>query len=401
MPHEEPPLAPTIDVVRGTADEGPDAENTAPPLLGPLDVRSVALTGLLVLAVVYSIYAARAVLMPITLALMLSFLLAPAVAGLERLRAPRPVATGIVLIALLGMLGYGGMLLAGPAAEWLDRAPQNLAQLRDRMQGITQEVERLSEATQSMEELAQGGRDGTGVTVSEGPSLSDRVFSGTRAFIGGGVVTLVLIYFLLSSGDLFLRKVVRALPRLRDKKRAVEIARATQKHISNYLFTISLINIGLAAAQAVALWLLGVPNAILWGVMAGLLNFLPYVGPIIGTSVMAMVAFFTFEDTGHAVLVPTTYLGISLLEGNLITPILLGRSLMLNPVMIFIWIIFWAWMWGIVGTLIAVPLLAAVKIFCDHIEPLAPLGDFLGGDSAVASSARRGTQAPDELPHRP
>lgn len=375
VPRERP--GPVPDSPRDGAP-APDLGKLAAFLRGPIDVRSLSLTGLFILATLYSIYVAREVLMPITLAFLLSFLLTPAVGWLRRLRLPQPLAAGLLMLALLGGTAYGIYRLSGPAVEWLDRAPQSFAQIERRLRTVIQGVERVAAATESVDEITRPGDEPAPVAVSDRPTLGQRIFSGTRATLVGGTVTLVLVFFLLAAGDLFLRKLVRVLPRLADKRRAVEIARAIQLHISGYLFTISLINVGLAVAQSLALWALGVPNPVLWGVMAGLLNYLPYVGPILGTTVVALVGLLAFDDLTRALLVPGTYLAISLVEGNLVTPVLLGRSLTLNPVVIFIWILFWSWLWGIVGALVAVPLLATVKIVCDHIEPLAPIGEFLG-----------------------
>ncbi|HSM59618.1 MAG TPA: AI-2E family transporter, partial [Longimicrobiales bacterium] len=225
---------------------------------------------------------------------------------------------------------------------WLDRAPQSLSDVQDRLQVVTRGMERIAQATEKVDEIASpGGRDADQVAVANGPELSDRVFSGTRSLLVGGTVTVVLIYFLLASGDLFLRKLVRVLPRFRNKRNAVRITRDAQETVSYYLLTMSLINVGLAVVQALAMWALGVPNPLLWGVMAGVLNYIPYIGPIVGTGVVSLVALIAFDELSRAMLVPGIYLLVSVLEGNLVTPILLGRSLTMNPVVIFVWVLFW------------------------------------------------------------
>ncbi|MEZ4416666.1 MAG: AI-2E family transporter [Gemmatimonadota bacterium] len=361
------------------AEPSPDLGKLLAFMRGPIDVRSLAISGLLALAVLYSVYVAREVLMPITLAFLLSFMLAPAVAALRRLGLPQGLAAGVLLLTLLLACGYGVVRLSAPTMEWLGRAPESLSEVERRLRTVTQRMERLAEATETVEELTHPGNDAQPrVQVSPQPGLGARIYSGTRAAMVGGTITLVLVYFLLASGDLFLRKLVRVLPRLGDKRRAVEIARATQSHVSYYLFTISLINLGLAVVQTLAMWALVVPNPLLWGVMAGFLNYIPYVGPILGTTVVSFVGLFSFDALSKALLVPAAYLGISIVEGNFVTPVLLGRTLTLNPVVIFIWVLFWSWLWGIVGALVAVPLLATVKIVCDHSEVLSPIGEFLG-----------------------
>ncbi len=185
---------------------------------------------------------------------------------------------------------------------------------------------------------------------------------------------LVLLYFLLASGDLFLRKLIRVLTTLEDKKRAVEIARRLQEDISLYLLTITLINLGLGVAEGIAMHLLGMPNPLLWGVIAAILNFIPYLGAMVGMAVIAAVAALTFQTPGQILLPPLVYFLLTAAEGYLITPHIIGRRLTLNPVMILLGLIFWGWMWGIVGAIVAVPLLVSFKILCDHIPQLGTHG---------------------------
>ena len=212
----------------------------------------------------------------------------------------------------------------------------------------------------------------------KGPSLTERFFGQTQTILTGAVEVLLLLYFLLAAGDLFLQKLIRVLPQFRDKKKAVTIARETEASVSVYLFTISLINIGIALAVTGAMLLLGMPNAVLWGVLAGLLEFVPYVGAAVMIGMLSVAGLATFDTVGHALLVPAVYLAINFVQGNLVTPHILGRRLTLNPVAIFIGLIFWWWIWGVPGAFIAVPLMASFKILCDHIELLAPVGEFLG-----------------------
>lgn len=350
---------------------------------GPVDVRSIALTGIFVLLVFYTLYFARDFFLPVVLALLLTFLLAPLVRGLTRLRIPGTIAAAIVILTLLGGTVYAVYSLSGPAADWIERAPQGMRRVERRIRDIQRPVEEVRQAAEQVEERVEeiaGGRSGQRpreVQV-EGRTLTSIVLGQTQAFLAGAVVMVILLYFLLASGDLFLRKLVRVLPRLSDKKAAIEIARATEDHISKYLTTVTLINIGLGVAVGIAMRLAGMPNPVLWGVAAGLLNFVPYLGPLVAAGMIALVSLLTFEGVGRALVAPALYLGLNALEGYLFTPLLLGRRLLLNPVMIFLGIIFWGWLWGIPGALLAVPILATFKIFCDHIEPLSPIGEFLG-----------------------
>jgi predicted PurR-regulated permease PerM len=192
------------------------------------------------------------------------------------------------------------------------------------------------------------------------------------------VVTIILLYFLLASGNLFLQKLVRVLPRFQDKRTAVTIVHQVEKDISLYLLTVTMINAGLGVAVGTAMYGLGMPNPVLWGVMAGCFNFIPYLGAITSAVVLTLVASVTFDQLAHIIVVPVVFAALTSLEGMIITPTVLGKRLSLNPVAIFIWLLLWGWLWGIPGTLLAVPLLAVIKIMCDNIAPLAPVGEFLG-----------------------
>jgi predicted PurR-regulated permease PerM len=192
------------------------------------------------------------------------------------------------------------------------------------------------------------------------------------------VEVIILLYFLLAAGDLFLQKLIKVLPQFRDKKKAVSIARETEASISTYLVTVTLVNLTLGLAVAGVMYLLGMPNPLLWGALAALVEFVPYLGATALVAVLSLAGLVTFEQIGHALLVPAAYLGVNILQSQFISPLILGRRLTLNPVAIFVGLVFWWWIWGVPGAFIAVPLLATFKIFCDHIEALAPIGEFLG-----------------------
>jgi len=210
------------------------------------------------------------------------------------------------------------------------------------------------------------------------PGITDAVLTGTREFIIKSSVMLILLYFILASGDLFLRKLTRLFPTLNKKKQLVKITREVEHNVSRYLFTVTLINILLGVSLGLGMYVIGMPNPVLWGVMAGALVFLPYIGPLMGISIVTIVALLTFNSIGRILLAPAIYIALETLQGQVITPMVLGFRFELNPVVVFIWLIFWGWMWGIIGALLAFPMLTVLKILCDHIQPLAPIGEFLG-----------------------
>jgi predicted PurR-regulated permease PerM len=199
----------------------------------------------------------------------------------------------------------------------------------------------------------------------------------TGLFVVGVGETLVLLYMLLASGDLFLQKLVHVMPTLREKKRAVEISHEIQQNISHYLFSVSLINLGLGIVVSGGLYFLGVPNAAMWGLLVALLNFVPYFGPGAGIILLAVVGLLTFDTLWQAALPPAWYLLVHVLESNLVTPVLLGRRFTLNPVVIFVSLIFWTWLWGVPGALLSVPVLVSIKVVCDRVPAMSSVSELL------------------------
>lgn len=337
------------------------------------------LTGLFVLALFYTFYLASEFVLPVVLALLLNFLLRPAVRTLRKARVPEAVGAAIILVGVLGVVGIGFYELSGPAGRWFAEAPRALRLIETEVKSWRGPVQEVSKAAEQVERITTvGPKKESGTVELKEPSLADSLVSGTRSVIAGVVVVVLLLYFLLASGDLFLNKLVRVLPTLQDKKTAVQAAYEMEEQISIYLTTVTAINIGLGIVEGIAMYLIGMPNPMLWGLMATLFNFVPYLGALVGSGVVGTVAFVTFGEVQWAALAAGVYLGITMIEGGFVTPMLLARRLTLNPVVVLIGVIFWGWLWGIAGTFIAVPLMVSVKILCDHIKPLAPIGEFLG-----------------------
>lgn len=375
----QPERAPPPDAA-ATAEAGqrPSLGRLLEVLTQPLAVRSLALTGLLLLAMFYTLYFARDVFMPIVAALVLQLILAPILRGLTRIHLPEPVGAAIIVIGLIGGLVYGGSYLAEPVTTWLQRMPQLAGDVEEKLATLREPVEEVVDASKEVEQLADVDSEEQEVVVKSSGFL-EQVFGGLRLAAAHMIVVIIVLYFLLASGSLFKLKLVRVLPRLEDKKRAIAILRQIEHDVSTYLFTVTLINIGLGCAVGATMWAIGLPNAALWGVMAAFLNFMPFLGSIAGIVVVSLVAFISFDQLAHIALAPAAYLALTTLEGNFITPALLGRRLLINPVFLVVNIVFWAWLWGVPGALLAGPLLVILKALCDQVEPLAAIGEFLGG----------------------
>ena len=355
---------------------------------GPVDVRSVALTGIFLLSALYTLYFAKEVFLPIVLAFVLSFLLAPAVRWMARVRIPGAIGAGIIILGLISASAYGTYLLSDPARQWLEKAPTSFNIIRKKLRDFIEPMEKARQTTKQIENITVLDKKEPNVPTVEikKPGLGEYVFASTQNFLIGCGMTLILLYFLLAAEDLFLLKLVKVLPSLEDKKRAVEICRQIEQDISTYLWTITLVNVGLGIVVGVSMYFLEMPNPMLWGVLAAFLTYIPYLGAFTGIISVGLASALAFNDPLKIILAPSIYFVAAIIEANFITPIALGRSLALNPVVVFIWLLFWGWAWGILGVVLAVPLLAIVRIICRHFKPLAALGEFLGNEPTAANS---------------
>ena len=377
-----PKLDPTDAGTPGPAGEAvPDILRTERAISG-VPGRSISLAVIAVLATFYTMYFARTFLVPIVFAVLLNFLLSPALRLLGRLRIPPPAGAAVIVLLLLGAIGVGGYALADPAQSLANSAPQVLAKANRKLRTLF--LARFQRATSQVERAA-GNLDGpTGerqpreVVVNTTPTIGSRILGTTQVIVAAVLEIVILLYFLLAGGDLFLQKFIKVLPHTADRHKAIKIARETEAAISAYLSTALLVNVGEGIVVGLALWGLGMPNPVLWGVLIAALEFVPYLGALTGVVVLGLAALTTFDNAAHALLVPGSFLAINLIQANLVTPMLLGHRLTLNPVAIFVGLTFFFWIWGVAGAFLAVPLLATLKIFCDHIVSLAALGEFLG-----------------------
>jgi predicted PurR-regulated permease PerM len=378
-----PPALANLDDSQSN-DGQPDAAQPLPRLRlqdlmrRPFDVRSIALTGLFVLALFYTIYFMRSLLLPLVLALLLSYLLRPIVRAGARLHIRPPFSAAIILLSFFGLIGYAVSFLAAPAAAWLEKAPYSLQQFQSKLIPLRGPIQNVARASGEIEKLTTTGeaQPKPVVEIKRHP-IADTLFVRTPELIVGMVMMIILLYFLLAYDGVFLTKLIKLLPTLADKKRAVSIANEIETHVSRYLFTATCINIGLGLAVGTAAGLLGLRNPVMWGAMVALLNFVPYLGALTGIICMTLGAVLSFDSFGYALVFPAVYLLFAILEGNFITPWIMGRSLTLNPVMVLLSLSFWGWIWGIPGIILAVPILAAFKIFCAHIKPIEPVAEFL------------------------
>jgi predicted PurR-regulated permease PerM len=343
----------------------------------PTDLRTLLLLGIFVLLSFYTLYFTREIAIPIVFALVLNLLLQPAMRALTRLYLPRTIAALLMILVFFGTVAGIAVSISSPAANWIAKAPESLTRLEERLSVLKKPLGQLQEATKRVEDMAQSSQNQMTVAIKN-PGLSSFLLLNTQSLLVGLGLTIVLLFFLLVVGDMFLRRLVEIIPKLRNKKQLVDISQEIERNISGYLFTITLMNAAVGLLTGLAAYLFGMSDAILWGVAAFLLNYLPIFGPLLGTAMLFLAGLVTFDTIWQALLPAAAYLVIHIIEGETITPMLLARRFILNPVLVIISVVFWYWMWGVAGALLAVPMLAALKIICDRILPLAAFGHFLG-----------------------
>jgi len=338
-----------------------------------------AIVGLFSLGVLYTLFLARDLLLPVFLALLLSLLLRPAVKGLRRLRIPEAVSAAfLVALLFVGLVG-AAFSLSEPASVWIQRAPVVMHQLEFKLGDLRKSVESARRASQQIEQMAAAADDQTQAVVVRGPSLAEQALTQTQVILAQLFVVLVLLFFFLARGRSMLEQVMGTMSNLEDRIHYATIAGTVQKNIAAYLATVTLINTALGVVTTGLMMGLGIPNPGLWGVMAGLLNFIPYLGAAVSLTVITLVSALTFDSLLQIALPPVAFLTVTTIEGNFLTPMIVGHRLTLNPIAVFLTILFWGWLWGIPGALMAVPILAVFKILCDAHKPLHPLGALLGG----------------------
>jgi predicted PurR-regulated permease PerM len=350
---------------------------TPPSRFRPAELRSVAITGLFVLAVFYTLHLARDLFLPIVLALFLSLLLTPIVRLLHRIRIRGAAAPALVLLLLVSGISVAGYELWTPAADWVARAPQDLRKLDTKIRKLLRSIESVTRTAAQVDQITDVGNSDTPQVAIKEPSLSEIIVGGAWSFAAGLLITLVLTFFFLSSGGSLIRRLPRVLPR-DQAERLIGIVQEAESQISRYLIAVTAINVGIGLLTAIIMALFGMPTPVLLGAVAAALNFMPYFGPVVMAGLLAMVALITLPDAPSALLPPLCYLGLHAIEANLLTPHLLGRRLPLNPLAIFVGFLFWLWIWGVPGAVLSVPILVTLKIICDRSERLVVFAELLG-----------------------
>ncbi|NHO64331.1 AI-2E family transporter [Aestuariicella hydrocarbonica] len=364
-------------------DRTPTPGRPSPSSSGPLQ-RAGALYCLLGLAVMYTLYFAKSLLVPIVVALLFALLLSPLVRLFKRFHIPRTVSAMILLTAIGGPFTWLGIELAEPAQKWAASLPELSAQMARELNSIEDSV--TSQATPapkksgffsffSSEEAPAPPKDENTLSkrvMQGGMEVMISVLSATPIVIAQFLTFVILVLFLLIFGPNLYATVIDILPKVKDKRRTILLVGKIQQELSRYIITVSLINFGLGLVTTLVLWLMGMEDPLLWGALVGLLNYAPYVGPLISVCILSIAGASQYGPILNAILPAAVYFGINLLEAQFVTPMVLGKHMRLNPLILIIWLILWGWLWGAIGVLLAVPLLVCLKLAADHLNLLTP-----------------------------
>jgi predicted PurR-regulated permease PerM len=380
MPDTAPPLRNELEAAN--SDSASDSGTIA--IDRPPEARTIFLGGLMALAALAACYVAAEIVLPIVLGFVLNLVFQPVLRVLRRIGLPRTLAALVIVLVLVALFVGIGLLLSGPLTGWISKLPQTLPRIQERLSFLNGPAKSMQRALEHIQNLAPGG-DGGGSTGAarpvavQGASLPQQVLSQVRIVAAGAFETLLVMFFALVSGETFLRRLVEVLPRFEDKKRAVDISQQIERDISVYLGTITVMNTLVGVAAGTMAWLVGLGDPLLWGTFAFLLNYVPILGPTAGVIIFFVAGLVTIDPLWAAFVPAVLYLMIHVAEGETITPMLLAARFTVNPVLVMVGVIFWYWIWGVCGAILATPMLAIVKIVCDRIDRLKPIGHFIGG----------------------
>ncbi|GAA5482415.1 AI-2E family transporter [Haloferula sargassicola] len=391
---------------QATAEEAPEDDSFSDrrsrfcSLRDSVNVISVSQVGLFVLVGAWVLHETKSVLLPVVLAALVSLVLYPVYRLFRQVRIPRMLASLLTVAGLMGLLGFGAYQLSEPGEQWMDSINRDVVarRLQEVFRPVKQVQSEIKRMASKMEAVTQAAdqkvpedgqedaesNDASGddmqvaieVTGSTAPAADpeddtgpvrvqiqedplDTVLAGTQDFGVAAVAFLFIVLFGLAYGN-------RIVRRLSEEEHTAAILERMGEDVARYLFTITAINFCLGLAIGLAMWALGMPNPALWGVLGMVLNFIPYLGALIGTGIVFLAAAATFETPGHVLIVPVAYFALTAIEGNLITPMVLGERFRLNPLIVFLWIFAWAGFWGVAGMLIAMPALVTFKIVCEN-----------------------------------
>jgi predicted PurR-regulated permease PerM len=336
------------------------------------------LVTILVLLLIAALRLGSSLLIPIALSILLALLLNPMVRGMTRWKIPESVGAAIVVFGVTGIIAFGAWQLADPASEWLKKAPEQLQSMESRLRRIKKPIADIQKTAERVEQAATTTGSGTASAPSPpAPSMVARLGYSTASGVGAALTVIFLTYFLIASGPLLKKKLPRLVPEASRRERMEHALTEIERHMSQYLYLNSVISLVVGLLTWGLLALLGFPNAILWATAAFIFNYVPYAGAAATLALIAFAGIVSFDAVDKTLLALGGFFLINLLEGNLITPTILGKTMPLNSLAIFTSLLFWGWVWGVAGAVLAVPLTVMVQVVCAHVPRLKPMAVLL------------------------
>ena len=324
----------------------------------------------------------REFFIPVALAFCFHALLRPIVRSLERWKLPAWLGATIVVLGSIVLVVAAGWALSAPVGNFVQRAPASISRARERLRAMGSPFQRVTDAAAGKDSTAKPSSHQSQATPSEPsppvPPLFTALLGRGTVFVAGAAQILVLLYLMLAAGNLLFRKLVRVFPGPDEKRTFSDVFHETESIVSRYLVVTALINAGQGVAVAIAMWAIGMPDPLMWGLLTLVLEFIPYLGGAINVGLLLITGFTTFTGTGHVLLAPALYLVITTLQNNVVSPYAYGGRLKLNPVAVMICVMFWWFIWGIPGVFLSIPIAATLKVLGDQVPRLAPLGELLG-----------------------
>lgn len=365
---KDDPVSSSANPPAGEVDSFPPRPKASTPI--------VVLCGL---AVIGAMYFARDLLIPLALAVLLALLLRPLLRRMRKAQLPDFASAAILITAVAALVVFGAYKLADQAQEWLTHAPETVTRVRRMLPSNSGPIGDIKKTTDAFKDMTKSEKEEKTVPVEVlSPELAFTVLGISGHVAAAAIIVFVVAFFLLALSDVLLRQAVESRPLFYEKKNIVQLVQNVELGISRYLLTVTLINVGLGVVTAATMGILRLPNPILWGVMATMLNYVPHVGAFVCMIVLFFVGAVTHESLAWGGVVAGCFAVITFIESYFITPMALSKSLQLSPLAVILSVLFWGWLWGISGGLMAAPLLAVAKIICDQFEVTRPLGVILG-----------------------
>ncbi|PWQ95683.1 AI-2E family transporter [Leucothrix arctica] len=324
--------------------------------------------GLFIISLLSVLYFAQAIFIPIFLATLIAFMLSPLIELLRKYYVPRALGSAIIIFVLTGLVVGSANYLTDPAANWLERFPAEIGDIQKKLLPFKDSIETVQKTTDTVKEMASITPDqNESDVVVKGPNIFYTLLNGTQELLISALSFIVLLYFMLAFGHSLGDSIGSMLREQGYKTNILRITRDVQHNISRYLLLITAINIVLGIVVGIVMWFVGMPTPAVWGASTAFFNFIPYVGPAINIGIITMVSLMTFDSLTHILLPPALILALNLLEGQFIQPLFIGRMFTINPVIIFLFVLIWGWLWGMAGIFMAVPLLVAGEIILNQI----------------------------------